>query len=736
MCVVCRHLGRAAQMPLLLLSSLIMPLACAQFAPSPASVIVATIPRPDRAQDDVWAPISLVEFGFNANSAWPNVSTLALDGARCASGAPCLLRNRCPTDTYGAPRLSPDGATLSLGGEFVRAAAAFPEALLAQRAIAEVSARGAVTVTNFSGACGAAGQTGSTCGAAASGPTATVLSAQGVGAAGWAVSCRRAGAGNRFVFRNTTVARIDSGNTNNALLATSAINSGAYTSLVLAASNLTRGTGVYNLGNVSTVALREPPYATYLNPTDPWATCNGGGFAGPPADVFVETPQKVWACAPFQGTLTCPVYGVQLYTQAYPGAPWGKSVDPFGRFLLETPCSSLTGRLEGASVVLYATTCWGSPRSSCTPTLRRIVTSTPPSETTIATAPAGTAFHGVSLPPCTASGASGGGAACPTLTAGVWRLPSPTPYRFSSSPTPGLPASPTGTPTPPASPTGTRTSSRSPDATGTPTPSTGAPVSLTSTATPSATATATATVTPTATPTMPPTGAGSDTPTGSPTPSPSASDSPTPGGTASASPSATGALGSSPSSSASPSPTTTPSATGTESPGSAPASLLPSASGAAGSGSSSASPKPGGQGGDAAAAALNPGAVGGIAAGGSLGFLALLCLVWLVAAPAARARAPKAALFTPRAGAPLPHAMVVTSPLFSAPAVELASAESGHDAAPRAPDALSAALEAAPAPAAVAAALPAGWVMMSDETDVWYVNEATGETQWEPPSSS
>jgi hypothetical protein len=45
----------------------------AQFAPSPSSVIIATITRPDTTGSalDAWVPVTLQELAFNGNSAWP-----------------------------------------------------------------------------------------------------------------------------------------------------------------------------------------------------------------------------------------------------------------------------------------------------------------------------------------------------------------------------------------------------------------------------------------------------------------------------------------------------------------------------------------------------------------------------------------------------------------------------------------------------------------------------------------
>ena len=456
--------------------------AFAQFAPSPSSVVIATIARPDTgALDDAWVPVTLQELAYNGNAAWPTVSSLPLDATSCASGGPCFVRNRCPYDGYGAPRLSPDGTTLALGGEYTRAAAQLPEAVGAQRVIAEVSAKGAVAIYNFSGACEATGQVGKTCGTAA---TTTVFSAQSVGATGWALACREMWSGTRFVFRNlTTVTRMDDGDRNYAVVATSAFNP-LKLSLILAAYSTSKGNGLFDLGNASSIGSRAPPYAAYLTGTDVSTTppvCTNGGTTGAPSDVWVETTQRVWACVPFSGSGSCPTYGVQLFVQAYPGAPWGRVIDPTGRFLMNTPCSSLTGRLEGGVVVIYATTCLAAPRASCTPTLRRILYAQS-METTIATAPVGTMFHGVSLPPCA-------GAACPTLVYGVWKIPSPSPAGATSSPT----ASPTASPTSSRTAgfiTPTATSTLAATASGTPTAS--ATGSGTSSGTPSGKPTGTA----------------------------------------------------------------------------------------------------------------------------------------------------------------------------------------------------------------------------------------------------
>ena len=239
------------------------------FAPSPSSVIVATISRLDTATlDDAWVPVTLQELAFNGNSGWPTVSSLQLDDARCASGEPCFARNRCPYDGYGAPRLSPDGATLALGGEFTRTAATLSEAVSAQRVVVEVSARGVVTVFNFSGACEATGQVRKTCGTS---PTTTIFSAQSVGASGWALACREMFQGNRFVSRNDfSVTRMDDGDRNYAVLATSALSSPrlSFFSLFLAAASASKGYGVFNLGNASSIGSRAPPYAAYLTGTD------------------------------------------------------------------------------------------------------------------------------------------------------------------------------------------------------------------------------------------------------------------------------------------------------------------------------------------------------------------------------------------------------------------------------------------------------------------------------------
>ena len=567
----------------------------ALFAPSPSSVILATIARRDTAVlDDAWVPVTLHELAFNGDSGWPTVSSLQLDDARCASGEPCFARNRCPYDGYGAPRLSPDGATLALGGEFTRTAATLSEAVSAQRVVVEVSARGVVSVFNFSGACEATGQASKTCGTFS---TTTVFSAQSVGASGWALACREMFQGTRFVSRNDfAVTRMDDGDRNYAVFATSALSRPGLTffSLFLAAASASKGYGIFNLGNASSIGSRAPPYAAYLTGTDVSTTppvCSNGGTVGAPSDVWVESTGRVWACVPFSGSGSCPAYGVQLFVQAYFGAPWGRVIDAKGRFLINTPCSSLTGRLEGSEVVLYATTCLGAPRATCVPTLRRIVYNLG-METTIATAPVGTMIHGVALPPCASGGTSG--AACPTLVNGVWKIPSPSPSGTTPSPT----TSPTASPTRSGTPTGTA----------------GAPPSTT----PSSTGTAS--------PTGSPSGSASCTPSSTPTGTPSSS--------ADASPSPTSTAEPPPSDSFTPSETGTPTGSiGAPPSGSsiAPPTSMPSPGVATSFSPTHSFPpltSPGVGLGISGAIAMTPGAVAGAAVGGSLGALAFLSLLW------------------------------------------------------------------------------------------------------------
>jgi len=106
--------------------------------------------------------------------------------------------------------------------------------------------------------------------------------------------------------------------------------------------------------------------------------------------------------------------------KAHPGAPWGRVIlTPMGGSSSTHSLQFNHGALGGArGSVVFNHTCPERPRSACSPTLSRIVYSAP-SETTIVTAPVGTAFHGVSLLPCVAGGGGPSGAPSPTLTRGV-----------------------------------------------------------------------------------------------------------------------------------------------------------------------------------------------------------------------------------------------------------------------------------------------------------------------------
>jgi len=268
-----------------------------------------------------------------------------------------------------------------------------------------------------------------------------------------------------------------------------------------------------------------------------------------------------------------------------------------------------------------------------------------------------------------------------------------------------------------------------------------APPSPSPTPSPAATPSRSGTPSPTATGSLSPTAAGAPPSPGSPTPS--ATGSPSGGGAASDSDTPSASPTHTPSAAGAPSPSG--SGTQTGSPGALPSATPPpggsGGGGGSGSGSGSGSPSPTPSGAGSAAAPLPASVVAGAAIGGSIGALALLCLLFFfVRRPRGRAPFRKGALqaavsWRPGGvgggGAPLPRATAaaavelatVASPNPLAAAGLRAGGGGGGDAQPPPP------LPQQPAE------LPPGWERCGpdEDGDVWYQHRETGETRWDPP---